>query len=289
MLLFYETWFIILMLVICPPVGIILMVRNSFWEKKTQILAGIASVLLFTIILVVTIMLVKSHANDTVQPNEPETTPSQTEEVTEPPDTTAPDVSPVETQSPGDTKTPEETTNPDKEDSNNEEQNPGEPTAPSETTNPIETNPAPSDEPATPTPSEESTVEVGKKENYTLTEDQINELSNDEKYLYLLGREFYIDNMLKYDFSLKPVTQTKYDLTIEKKESDGKEISAELKTICEKIYSLGYKSKTMQIVLKIGDEIATINDFSSEILPQINCSVFENRHITKKTITINVN
>lgn len=278
MLLFYKTWFIVLMLIICPPFGIILMIRNSFWEKKVQVILGIISVIFFVGILVGTIALVKYVSNRDAQPIEHEQISQNKGEETNP----EPTVVPTETSNPTET-TPAETT-------------------PTETTpsgtNPTETTPETTPEPTetvtpventNPTPDETTPVEPkGRKEDYTLTESQIEELTDSERYLYLLGKEFYENNREKYNLSLKAVTNQKYDLTIEAETIKGTKISEELKIICEKIYYLGYKPKTMQIVLKIGKEIATIDDYSSEILPQINCSVFENNKIVKKIISIKV-
>lgn len=268
MLLLYETWFIILMLIICPPFGMILMVKNSFWDKKTQIIAGIASVILFVGILLGTIAVVKLISNREIQPNEPGTTV-----VTEPTQSTQP--TPVATE-------PSETTsNPSTEGTTPTE----EATPPTETTTPTPSKTVST----TSTPSTTPIEETGKKEDYTLSADQISKLSESEKYSYLLGKELYSNKTISYKISMKSVTPSKFDVTIEDTSNSGANILEELKTICEKIHKLNYKPKTMQVVLKISKEIATIEDYSSEILSNVQCSIFENNELTRRSVIISVN
>lgn len=259
MLLMYETWFIIVMLIICPPFGLVLMVKNSFWDKKKQILAGIASILLFGMILFGVKNVLNARANQVPSPNEhggmisPSTTPNN--EVATPMPTGSPVPTGTET-----TPTPTGSVSP--------------------TVTPT----------ITPTPTESPIVnEDGGFENYTLSEDQIAKLTDKDKYLYLLGKDLHTNQSTRWNLSIRSVNQAKYDLVIEAVSAESISITNGIKILCEKIYHLGYKSKTMQIALKIGGEIATVADYSSEIIPKIQCSVFENKEVIKKIIIIDVN
>lgn len=263
MLLLYENWFIILMLIIFPPFGIIIMIKNSFWDKKIQIISGISSTILFFGMVFGIIIYKNNILNPNIKPNEHKQTVQNHEEKTH-------ELSVTPTVTPNPIKT-----NPTEAPSKNVELNHEISITPVATINPVPKELIPE-------------IQKDEKENYTLSEMQIKELPENEKYLYLLGREFYINNKAKYNLYLREVIDSKFDLTIEIKAPESKKISDELKKICEKIYHFGYKHKTMQIVLKIGKEIAIVNDYSSEILPQINCSVFENKQIIKKIINIDI-
>lgn len=270
MLITYKTWFIVLMLILCPPLGIILMVKNSFWEQKMQVLAGILSVFwLIGVIFCCSKFFFR-------EPTEEDRIPV----VTATPVPTTP--SPTTIVTPTTTPTNHPQTTPISEPTSSEPPSPEE-TSTHESVNPIE------GEGEGEIDAKQSPMPTG-NDKYNLTDGQISKLDGQEKYVYLLGRELYANNTADYNLSATAVTQNKYDILIDIDNSNKSPLSItqELKIICETIYKLGYKQQTMQIVLKSSGDIATIRDFSTEIIPVVNCSIFENKTIIKTYITIDI-
>lgn len=265
MLLFFETWFIVLMLIFVPPFGVFLTFKYSEWEKKIKIIATILSVVWLLGLVGGGVFLLTRNNDDidnpVIEQPVPENPNNQNNPVIEDPNNTE---NSNNVENPNNTENPDNTETPDN---------------PDDTKIPDETEPDGEN-----SNKQEDTVE----KNWNLTDEEVSALEKAEKIEYLLGKSFLQDKRRAYDINVNEVTKEKFDLTINITSMDNENSKDILKLVVKHLVALNYKNCIMEILINLdtGNEIKiiTVRDFSTEILPTINCHIYEYGKISQEQI-----
>lgn len=230
MLLFYSTWFIILMLILCPPFGIILAWRNTDWSKLIKFLVSILSLIVCTSMLFGGILIFEKLSNTGEEPAIPDT-PQVSEPAAE--ETEEPDV--IEEESPDTTDAAITTT--------------------------------------------EEAIDLST-------------LNTEEKINYLLSRSVS-DKYKDAKVTTSQFNPAKIDITVDTPIGGNENVLAVIQDLSQLIFDHGLKDEIMSVTVNgwitaDARKIATIKDYSAEILPTIQCVIYDGGNLYNKSFTLNI-